>query len=30
MDKRREFWLRFGVLFVALILMSSAMAAFFG
>jgi len=28
MDKRREFWLRFGVLFVALILMSSAMAAF--
>ncbi len=30
MDKRREFLLRLGVLFVALILMSSAMAAFFG
>jgi hypothetical protein len=30
MDKRREFWLRLGVLVVALILMSSAVAAFFG
>jgi hypothetical protein len=30
MDKTREFWLRLGVLVVALILMSSAVAAFFG
>jgi hypothetical protein len=29
MDKSREFWLRFGVIVGALILMSSAMAAFF-
>jgi hypothetical protein len=29
MDKTREFWLRLGVIGGALILMSSAMAAFF-
>jgi len=29
MDKTREFWLRLGVIVGALILMSSAMAAFF-
>ena len=29
MDKSREFWLRLGVIVGALILMSSAMAAFF-
>ena len=30
MDKTREFWLRLGVIVGALILMSSAMVAFFG
>jgi hypothetical protein len=30
MDKAREFWLRLGVIVCALILMSSAMAAFSG
>jgi hypothetical protein len=29
MEKAREFWLRLGVIVGALILMSSAMAAFF-
>jgi hypothetical protein len=30
MDNTREFWLRLGVIVGALILMSSAMVAFFG
>jgi hypothetical protein len=30
MDKAHEFWLRLGVIVGGLILMSSAMAAFFG
>jgi hypothetical protein len=30
MDKTLEFWLRLGVIFGALILMSPVMAAFFG